>query len=124
MGATTTPALPAHLRTLEQALDRAERRAVALLLSHAAPAAGTAPWPFGVLEDHRVEVLGDVADALECLLPGAGRRLMQIVYPEHTHMDGDDLPPPEALAALLAHLGDPELPDTPHAAHPAPERTQ
>lgn len=117
----TPPALPA---VLEQALVRAERRAFTLLQTNAAAAAGATEWPYGVLEDHRVEVVGDIADALDTLLPGLGRRLMQAVFPEHAHLEGDDLPPPEALARLLAHLNDPDLPGTPHSAHQAPERTQ
>lgn len=33
-------------------------------------------------EDHRVAVLGDVADALDRIDPGLGSRLMQALYPE------------------------------------------
>jgi hypothetical protein len=81
---------PAAQQVLAHALEVAERRAVALLLHHPRAAAGVAAWPFGVLEDHRVEVLGDLADALDALIPGAGAQLMRVVYPELPRLDDAD----------------------------------
>lgn len=98
MSAHTTPVLPPHVQLLADALDKAENSAVRLLLAHPGPASGAEPWPYGRLEDHRVEAAGWLADALDEMLPGLGRRLMQVLWPEN------DLAGGELTDAALAQL--------------------
>jgi hypothetical protein len=120
------PALPLPaVAAIERALLRAERRAVHTMLSHPGPAIGREPWPQGVLHDHRLEVFGDISDALDALLPGtdAGWRLMRIAYPEIALAKSEeavdwDISSSRNLSALLdllegddARPADPPSPD-------------
>lgn len=73
----------AALAELLLAVRQAEQRGVAVLLRAAADAGPGQPlFAFGILEDHRVEVAGDLADAMDRIQPGLGGRLMQAMFPE------------------------------------------
>jgi hypothetical protein len=120
-GAPTLPPLCAAV--LEKALLAAERRAVHTLLAHPACSIGKEQWPHGVLADHRLEVFGDLSDALDALLPGtgAGWRLMRIAYPEVCMHDTEgtwDVSDSRNLSALLELLGDTDPPEPAEPAEP------
>lgn len=61
---------------LYMAATRAESEAAVLRAAHR----GRQP-PFGVVEDHRSKVLGDMLDAIESALPGLGQRFLQALHP-------------------------------------------
>jgi hypothetical protein len=89
MSGHANPVLPPHVQLFVDALHTAEERAVRLLLEHPGPASGTARWPYGTLDDHRVDVAGLVADALDAMLPGLGHHLMQVLFPENEIQEGE-----------------------------------
>lgn len=71
--------LNAALTELRLAIERAEVRAEV----YAEAPTGHATFDSaGWLSDHRVEVAGDMADALDRIAPGMGQRFMQALYPE------------------------------------------
>ncbi|MDP2008215.1 MAG: hypothetical protein Q8K45_21295 [Rubrivivax sp.] len=63
----------------------AEAAAVVFRAAH-----GAAPVPFGRLEDHRTQVLGDLLDAIESVEPGLGKRLHDAMDPIYR---GEPAPP-------------------------------
>ena len=74
---THQPALETAIRL---ALDQAE--AAAQAVRDAYPD-GPHAMPFGVLEDHRCSVLGDLFAAIDGVLPGVGTRLQAATHPHH-----------------------------------------
>lgn len=87
-----------HAQTeLRLAVERAEQRAVAWVDSPNEHECCRVQYD-GRLVDHRTEVAGDMADALDKVDPGLGARFMQALYPELPL--GED---PE-WQALLAHM--------------------
>lgn len=76
-----TPLTQAHTE-LRLAVQRAEQRADAFLEQTPAEEAATGKLDPGRLNDHRVDVAGDVAHALDLVEPGLGARYMQALYVE------------------------------------------
>lgn len=71
-----------HAQTeLRLAIERAERRALAFADSPTEEECCPAQYA-GRLADHRTEVAGDLADALDRIELGLGARFMQALYPE------------------------------------------
>jgi len=104
----------AHDPSPEQVLAAMQQLAAALLLAirHAEDAAallraeralGGRPIGWGVLEDHRVEVLGEIIGSLDAVEPGFSRRVFAAMYPFSEAEDDDDGTPDAAppAASLL-----------------------
>jgi hypothetical protein len=99
-----------ELAELLLAIGQAERRGVATLLDAALKTElGGPELRADVLEDHRVAVAGDLADALDNIQPGLGRRWMQAMYPELDYtLSADD-----AASAIVEMLAARQLYTTP-----------
>ena len=83
------------------AIDTAEGRGVAALLRSANEVGSGQPlFAYGVLEDHRVEVAGDLADALDRIQAGLGARFMQAMFPESILNINDE----EAAEEVRQHI--------------------
>jgi len=76
-----TPLTQAHTE-LRLAVQRAEQRADTFLEHTPADEAATGKLDAGRLNDHRVDVAGDLAHALDMVEPGLGARFMQALYVE------------------------------------------
>lgn len=74
-----TPLTPA-ITELRLAVEQAEKRAERYLLCNGTDT--STPDLLGHLHDHRTEVAGDLADAMDRIAPDLGRRFMQALYPE------------------------------------------
>jgi hypothetical protein len=62
--------------------DQAEAKACAIRASAAA-----GPLPYGTEEDHRVEMLGELLDAIDRVHPGLGTKLFLAMSPLSTAED-------------------------------------
>lgn len=96
-----TPLTQAHME-LRLAVARAEQRADTFLDRTPAAEAATGKWDPSRLNDHRVDVSGDLAHALNLVEPGLGARYMQALYVELDMGHSDEMAAALGVPGALA----------------------